>query len=177
MRHLLSLAELSSGDIQGIFKLSAQIKSRRAQYASALRGKTVAMIFQKPSTRTRVSFETGVFQMGGNEQAQRPRGQRSKQLGMAFEELAEIDGQLSRQQIQEHMGAAIRIQADRELVGEVADRLRVVGREGQAGQVVAREPVGEGEVRELVALGRQPRAIPIRQHGVEDHQPFDRARQ
>ena len=66
MRHLLSLAELSSGDIQGIFKLSAQIKSRPAQYASVLRGKTVAMIFQKPSTRTRVSFETGVFQMGGN---------------------------------------------------------------------------------------------------------------
>ena len=66
MRHLLSLAELSTGDIQDIFKLSAQIKARPAQYASVLRGKTVAMIFQKPSTRTRVSFETGIFQMGGN---------------------------------------------------------------------------------------------------------------
>jgi ornithine carbamoyltransferase len=66
MRHLLSLAELSTRDIQSIFRAAARIKSRPARYASVLRGKTVAMIFQKPSTRTRVSFETGIYQMGGN---------------------------------------------------------------------------------------------------------------
>jgi ornithine carbamoyltransferase len=66
MRHLLSLAELSARDIQTIFKAAARIKARPARYASVLRGKTVAMIFQKPSTRTRVSFETGIYQMGGN---------------------------------------------------------------------------------------------------------------
>src|SRR5262249_19605149 len=66
MRHVLSLAELSTGDIQGIFRLAAQIKARPGRYAGVLRGKTVAMIFQKPSTRTRVSFETGIYQMGGN---------------------------------------------------------------------------------------------------------------
>src|SRR5262245_16630084 len=66
MRHLLSLAELSTRDIQGIFSVAARIKARPARYASVLRGKTVAMIFQKPSTRTRVSFETGIYQMGGN---------------------------------------------------------------------------------------------------------------
>jgi ornithine carbamoyltransferase len=66
MRHLLSLAELSTRDIQSIFRAAARIKARPARYASVLRGKTVAMIFQKPSTRTRVSFETGIYQMGGN---------------------------------------------------------------------------------------------------------------
>jgi ornithine carbamoyltransferase len=66
MRHLLSLAELSTRDIQTIFRAAARIKARPARYASVLRGKTVAMIFQKPSTRTRVSFETGIYQMGGN---------------------------------------------------------------------------------------------------------------
>jgi ornithine carbamoyltransferase len=66
MRHLLSLAELSTRDIQTIFRAAARIKARPARYASILRGKTVAMIFQKPSTRTRVSFETGIYQMGGN---------------------------------------------------------------------------------------------------------------
>lgn len=65
MQHLLSLAELSTQEIEQIFELSARIKARRDRYQGSLRGKTVAMIFQKPSTRTRVAFETGIYQMGG----------------------------------------------------------------------------------------------------------------
>jgi ornithine carbamoyltransferase len=65
-RHLLSLKEYSRDDIEEIFELSARLKAEPAAYAGALAGKTLAMIFQKPSTRTRVSFEVGMFQLGGH---------------------------------------------------------------------------------------------------------------
>ena len=66
MHHLLSLSHLSTKEIETIFDISTEIKAHPGRYRSVLRGKTVAMIFQKPSTRTRVSFETAVYQMGGN---------------------------------------------------------------------------------------------------------------
>ena len=66
MHHLLSVAEWSAVDIESVFETATRIKAQPGQYRSSLRGKTVAMIFQKPSTRTRVSFETGISQMGGN---------------------------------------------------------------------------------------------------------------
>jgi ornithine carbamoyltransferase len=64
-KHLLSLREYSRGEIEEIFELARKIKARPGDYADALKRKTLAMIFQKPSTRTRVSFEAGMFQLGG----------------------------------------------------------------------------------------------------------------
>src|SRR6058998_3936031 len=66
MQHLLSLSHLSKKEIEDIFAIAAEMKAHPGRYRSVLRGKTVALIFQKPSTRTRVSFETGIYQMGGN---------------------------------------------------------------------------------------------------------------
>jgi len=65
-KHLLSLKDYSRGEIGEIFDLAQEIKASPATYAEALKGKSLAMIFQKPSTRTRVSFEVGMMQLGGH---------------------------------------------------------------------------------------------------------------
>jgi ornithine carbamoyltransferase len=64
-RHFLSLKDWSREEIELLFEESAAIKANPEGYASRLAGKSLAMIFQKPSTRTRVSFEVGMFQLGG----------------------------------------------------------------------------------------------------------------
>ncbi len=64
-RHLLTLNDYSSGEIEELFELAARVKADPRAYARALEGKSLAMIFQKPSTRTRVSFESGMLQLGG----------------------------------------------------------------------------------------------------------------
>ena len=67
MKHLLKLADLSRGDILDILNLADQLKYEKAHGMEhhLLKGKTLGMIFQKSSTRTRVSFETGMYQLGG----------------------------------------------------------------------------------------------------------------
>jgi ornithine carbamoyltransferase len=66
MRHYLSVDDLATDEIVEILDLAARVKAEPATVADALRGRTVALIFEKPSTRTRVSFEVGVTQLGGH---------------------------------------------------------------------------------------------------------------
>jgi ornithine carbamoyltransferase len=66
MRHFLRLSELAARELHEIFELAAGIKARPARYRGSLRDKIVGLLFQKPSTRTRVSFEAGIRQMGGS---------------------------------------------------------------------------------------------------------------
>jgi len=63
-RDFLSISDLSRNDVVGLFELAARMK-RRAYRETPLSGKTLAMIFAKSSTRTRVSFEVGAYQLGG----------------------------------------------------------------------------------------------------------------
>ena len=65
-KDLLSIRDLETKDIHDIIKLAADIKANSAKYSNALKGKSIGLIFQKPSNRTRVSFEIGMFQMGGH---------------------------------------------------------------------------------------------------------------
>ena len=70
-KDVLSLQDLSSEEILSILRLSGNLKNELKngdgeKASQLLKGKVLGMIFQKPSTRTRVSFETGIFQLGGN---------------------------------------------------------------------------------------------------------------
>ncbi len=66
MKHLLSLADCSSDEVRGLLALAASVKREPARYRRALDGKKLALIFMKPSTRTRVSFEAGMLDLGGH---------------------------------------------------------------------------------------------------------------
>ena len=67
MKHLLKLLDLSGEEITSKLDLADQLKYNQKNGISHeyLKGKTLAMIFEKNSTRTRVSFETGIYQLGG----------------------------------------------------------------------------------------------------------------
>jgi len=62
---LLTGAEWSAAHVQELFRLSADVKAHPERYKSALAGRFLAMIFEKPSLRTRVTFEVGIASMGG----------------------------------------------------------------------------------------------------------------
>ncbi|MDA0755998.1 MAG: ornithine carbamoyltransferase [Crenarchaeota archaeon] len=66
--NVLTLDELDSKEINNIIDLAIDLKKEQKKGKSKplLQNKTLAMIFEKPSTRTRVSFETGIFQLGGH---------------------------------------------------------------------------------------------------------------
>ena len=68
MKHLLGLYHLSKEEMMEIFKLAEKLKyeTRNGIEHHILKGKTLAMVFAKSSTRTRVSFETGMYQLGGH---------------------------------------------------------------------------------------------------------------
>ena len=67
MKHLLSMLSLSTEEITDILNLADQLKyeNKNGIKHHRLEGQTLGMIFQKSSTRTRVSFETGMYQLGG----------------------------------------------------------------------------------------------------------------
>ena len=67
MKHLLKLKDLTSDEIFGILNLADQLKHERKNNVKHpyLEGKKLGMIFQKSSTRTRVSFEVGMYELGG----------------------------------------------------------------------------------------------------------------
>ncbi|MBI4974672.1 MAG: ornithine carbamoyltransferase, partial [Candidatus Omnitrophica bacterium] len=64
-KDLLAVSDLTVKDINEILDLTADVKKNRSGYSDALKGKSIGLIFQKPSNRTRVSFEIGMVQLGG----------------------------------------------------------------------------------------------------------------
>lgn len=65
-RDLLSLQDLTGAEVNELLELTEQLKQDKYQLNNQLKGKTIALVFQKPSNRTRVSFEVGIYQLGGN---------------------------------------------------------------------------------------------------------------
>jgi ornithine carbamoyltransferase len=64
-RHFLTGAELTGDELDGLVERSLELKADRLA-SRALEGKSVALVFERPSTRTRVSFQVGVAELGGN---------------------------------------------------------------------------------------------------------------
>jgi len=67
MTHFLSIQDLTKDDVDRLFKLTAELKARvkARERITPLGGRTLALIFEKPSLRTRVTFEVGMVQLGG----------------------------------------------------------------------------------------------------------------
>jgi ornithine carbamoyltransferase len=88
-RHFLTGAELSPADLQAILARAAELKAD-PRGSRALQDKVVALVFQKPSTRTRVSFEAGVVELGGhpmilrNEEMQLARGESPRDTALVL---------------------------------------------------------------------------------------------
>ena len=66
MQHLLSIKDLSQQALLDLLALAQTIKANPAEYRNALDGKSVVMLFEKPSLRTRVSFDIGINKRGGH---------------------------------------------------------------------------------------------------------------
>jgi ornithine carbamoyltransferase len=68
MKHkdFIEIHDYSAGEVREIFETARDMKANPDKYRDALKGQTLAMIFEKSSTRTRVSFEVGMFQLGGH---------------------------------------------------------------------------------------------------------------
>ncbi len=64
-KNLLAISDLTTKEILDIIELTREVKENRGNYGDALKGKSIGLIFQKPSNRTRVSFEIGMVQLGG----------------------------------------------------------------------------------------------------------------
>ncbi len=74
-RHFLTLLDLTPEELRGLIRRAHELKRahRRGEISEALRHKVLAMIFEKSSTRTRVSFEAGMTQLGGSAMFLSPR--------------------------------------------------------------------------------------------------------
>src|SRR6478672_2978007 len=65
LKDFIEIHDWTAAEVMEIFELAKEIKAKPKKFRDALEGQTLAMIFEKSSTRTRVSFETGMFQLGG----------------------------------------------------------------------------------------------------------------
>jgi ornithine carbamoyltransferase len=80
-RHLRSLLDLDADETSRLLDLAASVKAEPGKYRTALDGKSIAMIFAKQSTRTRISFEVGISQLGAKPLALSTSGGTGMQMG------------------------------------------------------------------------------------------------
>ncbi len=66
IRHLLKVSDFSKAECEKVINKSIELKKNPKKFTSTLEGETLLMLFEKPSLRTRISFETGMQQLGGH---------------------------------------------------------------------------------------------------------------
>lgn len=91
-KDLVSICDLTREDILNLFDLASSLKGKTSKDQPLLKEKTIALIFEKPSLRTRVTFETGAYQLGGKSIYLAPQ---DIQLGKR-ESVKDVSGNLSR---------------------------------------------------------------------------------
>src|SRR3954465_6335849 len=64
-RDLVSICDLAPAEVEAVLDLTALLKARPADFRGALAGKQIALFFEKPSLRTRLTFEAGITALGG----------------------------------------------------------------------------------------------------------------
>lgn len=65
-KDFLTLKEVEAADLELIFKLAEKMKKRPEDFLTKLKGRSIALLFQKPSVRTRISFQIGISELGGS---------------------------------------------------------------------------------------------------------------
>ncbi len=96
-RHLLTGEELTGAELASLLARAEELKADR-HASGALAGKSVALIFERPSTRTRVSFEVGVFELGGHavilrqDEMQISRGESVRDTALVLSRLVHMVG-------------------------------------------------------------------------------------
>ena len=96
-RHFLTGAELTSAELDSLLDRALELKADRLA-SQALAGKSVALVFEQPSTRTRVSFEVGVAELGGTpvilrgDELQLRRGESARDTGMVLSRFVHMIG-------------------------------------------------------------------------------------
>jgi len=115
-KDLLTGAEWSPADTRELLQRTTDIKARPSRFASVLRGKHIALIFEKPSLRTRVTFEVGIQSMGGDvvflDHTQARLGERESIPDVARNLECWVQGIVARvyeQRVLEEMAASINI--------------------------------------------------------------------
>ena len=66
MRHLLTTTEFNKSELEGLIALGREIKAKPAAFRHSLAGKSIVTLFEKPSLRTRVTFDIGIHRLGGH---------------------------------------------------------------------------------------------------------------
>ncbi len=66
MKHVLDIDDLGEAEIEELYELTDQIKSDPGEFGTSLTNESLVMLFAKPSTRTRISFEAGMTELGGH---------------------------------------------------------------------------------------------------------------
>ena len=64
-KDFVSITDLNRNEFMGLIKEAVNLKKERGKAKEPLKGKILAMIFEKPSLRTRVTFQTGIYELGG----------------------------------------------------------------------------------------------------------------
>ena len=95
MRHLLRVADLDTNELRSLLRTSAAVKRQPRRWRHVLADETVVLSFSKPSTRTRLSFETAVAHLGGHAVTVRP-GELQLGRGETIEDTARVISQYAR---------------------------------------------------------------------------------